>query len=112
MNKIRMRTSSIRQLVKRCQKATGKRCSGPEEWPELRDLDMREPSADTVALLVNMHIEPGEQKAVYIHDSNDDQVAMVGSGDYKGYSVIIPWQIGLKYVCYGSCKIAELFLKS
>ncbi|KAK0368091.1 hypothetical protein CLIM01_14555 [Colletotrichum limetticola] len=69
---------------------------------------MREPSADIVALLVNMHIEPGEQKAVYIHDSNDDQVAMVGSGDYEGYSVIIPWQTGLKYVCYGSCKIAEV----
>ncbi|KAK1507572.1 hypothetical protein CTAM01_02684 [Colletotrichum tamarilloi] len=29
-----------------------------------------------------MHIEPGEQKAVYIHDSNDDQVAMKGKSSF------------------------------
>lgn len=65
------------------------------------------PGQDTAVLLVDMHLKPGEGKAVYIHDSNDEQVDMVGM-EYKGFTVIIPWEAGLKFVCYGPCRVAEV----
>ncbi|WQF84233.1 hypothetical protein CDEST_09247 [Colletotrichum destructivum] len=106
MKKIRTKTSSDQKLVKRCEKETGRRCSDPE-WRDFNDLAQYIPGPNTAILLVDMHLEPGDRKAVYIHDSNDEQVDMVGM-EYKGFTVIIPWEAGLKFVCYGPCRVAEI----
>ncbi|KAK2055571.1 hypothetical protein LY76DRAFT_185598 [Colletotrichum caudatum] len=106
MRKIRTKTSSDQKLVKRCEKETGHRCSNPK-WQDFGDLAQYEPGPDTAILLVDMHLKSGERKAVYIHDSDDEQVDMVGM-EYKGFTVIIPWEVGLKFVCYGPCRVAEV----
>ncbi|KAF4419028.1 hypothetical protein CGGC5_v011017 [Colletotrichum fructicola Nara gc5] len=84
MKKIRTKTSSDQRLVKRCEKETGKTCSNPK-WQDFNDLAQYEPGPDTAILLVDMHLKSGERKAVYIHDSNDEQVDMVGM-EYKGFT--------------------------
>ncbi|KAK0367479.1 hypothetical protein CABS01_16647 [Colletotrichum abscissum] len=106
MRKIRTKTSSDHKLVKKCEEETGHKCSNPR-WQDFNDLARYVPGPDTAFLLVDMHLKSGEGKAVYIHDSNDEQVDMVGM-EYKGFTVIIPWEAGLKFVCYGPCRVAEV----
>lgn len=67
---------------------------------------MVEPTNDVVAIVVDMR--NASSNSVYIHEINDDYVDMVGL-DFRGYVVIVPWEPGLKFMCYGSCKVGEVY---
>ncbi|KAI3534061.1 hypothetical protein CABS02_13382 [Colletotrichum abscissum] len=80
---------------------TGKRCSKPN-WQNLKDIQ-KEPGPGTIALLVDMH--DAEGCVVYIQDQHNNLVGMVGKED-RGFTIIIPWKTGLRFMCSGNCKIA------
>ncbi|KAH6705667.1 hypothetical protein EV126DRAFT_172648 [Verticillium dahliae] len=101
MRKIRTKASSDSKLVEKCEKETGKSCSYPS-WRDYDDLETAVPANNTAAILVKVRKTSG---VVYIHvDGTDEYKDRVGL-DYKGYTVIVPWKPGLKFICYGSCRI-------
>jgi len=103
MRKIRLKTTSDTTLVKRCEKEIGGGCSAPE-WKDHDDLDTVEPASDVVAIIVDMHDASG---VLYIHDAADDYKDMIGM-DFKGSMVVVPWARGLKFICYGPCRVGTI----
>ncbi|KAK3362397.1 hypothetical protein B0T25DRAFT_5554 [Lasiosphaeria hispida] len=107
MRKIRTKQSSDDKLVEKCERETGKRCKGLT-WSAFGDLDVLQPSGDILAIVVDMRT--ASNNSLYIHDFNNDFIDKVGL-DYKGSMVIVPWQEGLKFICYGSCDVGVVQAK-
>jgi len=42
---------------------------------------------------------------VYIHIAETDDYRDKVGLDYDGYTVIVPWRQGFKFICYGTCRI-------
>lgn len=72
------------------------------DWRNYDDLDVIQPEYNIVAILIDVHSTSG---VLWIHNEADDYMDRVGR-DFRGYRVIVPWQTGLKFVCYGSCRVA------
>ncbi|KAK3934392.1 hypothetical protein QBC46DRAFT_218326, partial [Diplogelasinospora grovesii] len=71
-------------------------------WKDYGDLSEVTPPNDTIAILVQVRNTSG---VVYIYvTETDDYKDRVGQ-DYSGQTVIVPWKQGLKFVCYGTCRI-------
>jgi hypothetical protein len=67
---------------------------------------MVQPTNDVVAIVVDMR--NASSNSLNIHDNNDEYVDKVGL-DFKGSLVIVPWMTGLKFICYGSCKVGLVY---
>ncbi|KAK1470188.1 hypothetical protein CCUS01_06573 [Colletotrichum cuscutae] len=103
MRQIKSLASTSQELVHECERHTQQRCSN-FEWRDFRDAQYS-PGRNTVILLVDMREAVG--CAVYIHNERDGFVDMVGI-ENKGHVVLVPWEQGLKIVCYGQCTVAEI----
>jgi len=101
MRKIRTKASSYENLVKRCDEEIGTRCT-ILDWIDYDDLDVVQPDYGIVAILIDVSSTSG---VLWIHNESDDYMDRVGR-DFRGYRVIVPWETGLKFVCYGRCRVA------
>ncbi|KAE9574169.1 hypothetical protein CGMCC3_g9849 [Colletotrichum fructicola] len=103
MRTVRVENLSDHDLVKKCEEEISQRCA-EAKWRSLRDAKS-EPDQSTVALIVDMR--QADRCAVYIHDTKDEFIGMVGM-DQKGFVLVIPWQAGQTYWCSGQCRVAEI----
>lgn len=75
-------------------------------WTLHGDLDMVEPTDNVVAVVVDMR--NASSNCLHIYNSSDEFIDMVGT-EFKGYLVIVPWATGLKFMCWGPCKVGLVY---
>lgn len=93
---------SDEELIEKCEKQTATVCS-TLKWTDRKDLEVVKPE-NTVALVVDMNHTSG---SVRFYTVEDEYLTMVGQ-ESKNRFVLVPWKDGLKYVCYGECRIGEV----
>ncbi|KAI5465148.1 hypothetical protein BGZ63DRAFT_379443 [Mariannaea sp. PMI_226] len=89
-------------VAQKCVEATGKPCSNPS-WKDYTDTQS-DPENEIVAIIVDMRSVTG---LCYIYNKHYQYKDMVGK-ESEGEVVIVPWKKGLKFVCYGSCRVGTV----
>ncbi|CAG9954317.1 unnamed protein product [Clonostachys rosea f. rosea IK726] len=71
-------------------------------WADCSDLQVIKPEDDVVAIVVDM---PNSSGHIRIYNTESDE-RIDGVGDEaKKDKVIVVWEGGLKFVCYGACRV-------